>query len=183
MRSLLTACKPVVLMPDNLAGIQAAPRLHSGLCHARVSLCALALRSMASSERAAPALRGIVAEAAEAAAAFLGSTEAPAVRKAACRAILALAALDADAVWLLLVRVAAEEGSGGAPAWDNTSPGTLPPVSHILSAGSTARRLTHSAGSGARARALLAQVEKLTPAWHAHASAEELSGLAARAFV
>jgi hypothetical protein len=170
-------------MPDTIAGMLTAPRLQSGRRRARVLACARALRSMASSERAAPALRGIVAEAAEAAAAFLGGSEAPAVRSAACRAILALAALDADAVWLLLVRAAAGEGSGGAPAWDNTSPGTLPPVSQILSAASTARRPAHSAGSGARARALLAQVEKVAPAWHAHATAEELSGLAARAFV
>ena len=133
---------------------------------------------MASSESAAPALRSIAADAAEAAAAFLGTAEAPAVRNTACRAILALAALDADAVWLLLVRLEAQDPAGSQARWKNPAPGALPPLSQAFPAGRSAGLPQHSAGTAARARALLAQVEKLTPAWHARASAEELGHLA-----
>lgn len=137
------------------------------------------MRSMASSEKAAPALRSIVADAAEAAAAFLGNAEAPAVRNAACRAILALAALDADAVWLLLVCLEAQEGAGRLGRWENPNPDMLPPLREIFPASRATGLPMHSAGSSARACALLPQVEKLAPAWHASASVEELSYLSA----
>lgn len=144
-----------------------------------LALTGCCLRSMASSERAAPALHGIAADAAEAAAAFLGTAEAPAVRNTACRAILALAALDADAVWLLLVRLEAQDRAGSQARWENPAPDVLPPLGVIFPAGRGAGLLQHSAGTAARARALLAQVEKLAPAWHARASAEQLAYLAA----
>lgn len=139
----------------------------------------LAVRSMAGSKSAAPALRGIVADAAEAATAFLGNAEAPAVRNAACRAILTLAALDADAVWLLLVRLEAQEGGGRLGRWENPKPDMLPLLTQIFPTSRAAGLPMYSAGTSTRARALLAQVEKLALAWHASASVEELSYLSA----
>jgi hypothetical protein len=45
---------------------------------------------------------------ADAAAVRLGRSEPPPIRNAACRLLLALARLDADAVWLLLFRLSAQ---------------------------------------------------------------------------
>lgn len=134
---------------------------------------------MAVSAQAAPAMRRVVAEAAEAAAAFMGSAEAQAVRNAACCAILALAALDADAVWLLLVRLEAQDGPSRLSAMKHPKASTLPALAGIFPASRGAGLPMHSPGTSARARVLLAQVEKLVPAWHARASVEELSYLAA----
>lgn len=141
--------------------------------------CRSCLCSMAGSEQAAPAMRHVVAEAAEAAAAFLGSGEAPAVRNAACHAILALSALDADAVWLLLVRLEAQDGPSRLSLLEHPKESTLPALADIFRASRGAGLSMHSPGTSARARVLLAQVEKLVPAWHARASVEELSYLAA----
>ena len=101
------------------------------------------------------------------------------MRNAACRAILSLAALDADAVWLLLVRLEAQEGGGRLGRWENPKPDMLPLLTQIFPASRAVGLPKHSAGISMRARALLAQVEKLAPAWHASASIEELSYLSA----
>lgn len=63
---------------------------------------------LASDESSAAALRPIAAKVADAVAAHLGGRELPHVRNAACQLLLALAALDSDALWLLLFRLSAQ---------------------------------------------------------------------------
>ena len=66
------------------------------------------MHRLASDVRSAPAVRPIAAKVADAVAAHLGARELPHIRNAACRVLLALAELDADALWLLLFRLSAQ---------------------------------------------------------------------------
>jgi hypothetical protein len=128
----------------------------------RVRCAALgALRTLAAAPSAAEAVRPLAPSMLRAAARFLGDKQAPAVREGATEAFMAVARVDADAAWALLV--AAARARGGS-AWAGLG---LPGYGQGVRAG----------GNGAGPAAALAPLEALCPAPPPTGSPDLPSGL------
>jgi hypothetical protein len=92
------------------------------------------LEAIAADDAARPALAGAAWRAAAAAAPLLSDAQPLNVREAAARALVALARADADAVWLLLLDLAASGPDGAPPGAAGAAdpPAGLPPLRALL---------------------------------------------------
>ncbi|CAL5218647.1 g350 [Coccomyxa viridis] len=126
------------------------------------------LQRVASDGDGAAVLAPIAAAVAEAVAPHLAAAYPASLRAATSQLLLSLAKLDADALWLLLFRLAQQE----SPA--NPCPRLLPSMQEIkppqAKSGQTAARDVRAV-----AGKLLGQVSAIEPAWHARATLQQPS--------
>jgi hypothetical protein len=166
----------------------------------RVQVAVLAcLQGICGSASAAPAVQGPLAwDVGVLAAPFLADSQALSLREAAARLLVAAASVDADAIWLLLLDLAAcsegaeallapSPGQAGACGGRTSTPFGMPTLQQLLppvaaTAGARARgadaadswqRLltgSEAASCGKRAAALLSRVAGVSVAWHSKAA-------------